>query len=177
MATLDEVKARALRRIVPDARERAKVDRLIALLMERISSASGKDSEGVEGPPGREAGLGLLPARTVLAADKTTVRRRGRVATPMGLLAGASEVQLQGYEIHMGRTACDAPSPFMLEDGRPDGGLQRGAHRPGEIGGEERPAASQAYRMTGVVHHPGEGFPGRRLVEAHHEHVPIREPV
>jgi adenosylcobyric acid synthase len=82
-----------------------------------------EDPQGVEGQPGGEAGLGLLPARTVLASDKTTLRRRGRVATATGLLAGAAGVQFQGYEVHMGRTTCAAPPAFVLQDGGPDGAI------------------------------------------------------
>jgi adenosylcobyric acid synthase len=82
-----------------------------------------EDPAGVEGQPGGETGLGLLPARTVLAPDKTTLRRRGSVATPTGLLAGAADVDLQGYEVHMGRTTCGAPPAFLLEGGRTDGAI------------------------------------------------------
>ena len=37
------------------------------------------DPQGVEGPSGAEAGLGLLPVSTVMAGDKTTTRVRAPV--------------------------------------------------------------------------------------------------
>ena len=73
------------------------------------------DPEGVEGPPGAVAGLGLLDIETVLAGPK-------RVAPVRGWLAdGAAEVE--GYEIHLGRSAGpDAARPLVrFADGREDG--------------------------------------------------------
>ncbi len=59
-------------------------------------------------------GLGLLPCITVLAAEKTTVVRSGTTSrgTP-----------LNGYEIHMGRTAGDREMPpfARLENGQLEG--------------------------------------------------------
>jgi len=59
------------------------------------------------------AGLGLLPVRTVLEPSKVV---RTLKATALGISFGA-------YEIHLGRTSCDAPLPpfARLEDGQPDG--------------------------------------------------------
>ena len=53
------------------------------------------DPHGLEGPPGRVAGLGLLELDTVLARDKQLENVRGQLALP-----GAPA--LHGYEIHMG---------------------------------------------------------------------------
>ena len=53
------------------------------------------DHEGVEGPPGEAAGLGLLDLETVLTADKVLRPTRGRLA---------SGAVFEGYEIHVGRT-------------------------------------------------------------------------
>jgi adenosylcobyric acid synthase len=52
------------------------------------------DPDGIEGPPGATAGLGLLPVETVLKAPKTTTL----TDFSWGGLPG------QGYEIHMGQT-------------------------------------------------------------------------
>ena len=52
------------------------------------------DPEGCEGPAGETAGLGLLPARTVLQSPKTTTRARFAWGDAEG----------EGYEIHMGVT-------------------------------------------------------------------------
>jgi adenosylcobyric acid synthase len=60
------------------------------------------------------AGLGMLPGRTVLAAEKTT--RRVEAFTPSGIV-------FEGYEIHLGMTTRPpAAIPFAtLPDGVPDG--------------------------------------------------------
>jgi len=72
------------------------------------------DPHGVESMGGTAAGLGLLPARTVLAGEKIT--RAVRARTPGGVSCAA-------YEIHMGLTALDAPLPpfATLADGTSDG--------------------------------------------------------
>ena len=77
------------------------------------------DPEGVEGRPCREAGLGLLPVRTVIGPEKTTrqVAFRGYGFAAHG----------RGYEIHMGRTSLDIGTPASplarLDDGSCDGCL------------------------------------------------------
>jgi len=57
-----------------------------------------RDPEGVEGPRGETAGLGLLPVETVFGEDKTTVQVEARVVGP-ATLAG---LRVEGYEIHSG---------------------------------------------------------------------------
>jgi adenosylcobyric acid synthase len=78
------------------------------------------DPHGVESTGGAAAGLGLLPARTMLAAEKVT--RAVRATTPGGVSCAA-------YEIHMGVTALDAPLPpfAALTDGAADGARGRRA--------------------------------------------------
>ena len=67
-------------------------------------------------------GLGLLPAETVFTAEKTRTRRRAECCA--GPFQGA---MLEGYEIHMGRTApqpehTGIARPFCrFEDGQEDG--------------------------------------------------------
>lgn len=83
------------------------------------------DPEGVEGPPRREKGLGLLPLHTTFASGKRTEARRGRVAGGLpGALAGASGAAVEGYEIHAGESSVDGPPLFELEasPGVPSGG-------------------------------------------------------
>ena len=73
------------------------------------------DPDGIEGPPGTVAGLGLLDVETVLGADKTTVagRRARHVATGE---------PVAGYEIHLGRTTGpDCARPMLDLGGRADG--------------------------------------------------------
>lgn len=68
------------------------------------------DPEGVEGG-GAVEGLGLLPVRTVLAGDKKTEQFRGRFEGADGIFANLAGLEIEGYEIHMGRTYAD-PGPY-----------------------------------------------------------------
>jgi adenosylcobyric acid synthase len=81
-----------------------------------------RDPSRVESPDVEAAGLGLLPADTVLEAEKRTAVR---TAWSRG------GVRFGAYEIHLGATAVDPPAqPFArLDDGRTDG-----ACLPGVIG-------------------------------------------
>jgi adenosylcobyric acid synthase len=74
------------------------------------------DPEGVEGPPGRAEGLGLLDVETVLTGDKVLRPARGTLA---------SGARFEGYEIHVGRTAGPATArPFLVrEDGTGEGAV------------------------------------------------------
>jgi len=86
-----------------------------------------EDPDGIEGPPGGAAGLGLLNVSTTIAGDKALRsirgkdRRTGQVVT--------------GYEMHMGQTVGpDTERPWLvLDPDRPDGacsqnGRVRGAY-------------------------------------------------
>jgi adenosylcobyric acid synthase len=75
-----------------------------------------EDPDGVESAVPAAAGLGLLPVRTVLQGDKTTLQRRFA-------FLGNAEADCQGYEIHMGRTTVDGPPQPVatLDDGSADG--------------------------------------------------------
>ena len=64
------------------------------------------DPEGVEGG-GEAEGLGLLPVMTVLAGDKRTEQFHGHFCNAEGIFAGLSGLEIEGYEIHMGRTFPD----------------------------------------------------------------------
>jgi adenosylcobyric acid synthase len=94
------------------------------------------DPEGIEGPPGEAAGLGLLAVETVLKGAKVLTEAKGRDA-----LSGA---RLAGYEMHVGETAGpDCARPFaLLGDGRPDGarsadGRIAGSYLHGIFGADE----------------------------------------
>ncbi|MCB2193626.1 MAG: cobyric acid synthase [Deltaproteobacteria bacterium] len=65
------------------------------------------DPDGVEGPPGAEQGLGLLPVRTVMAGDKATTRVRAACGAGLPF---AVPGEVTGYEIHMGRTQAQGDS-------------------------------------------------------------------
>jgi adenosylcobyric acid synthase len=74
------------------------------------------DPDGVEGPAGTVAGLGLLDIETVLTGDKIT--------SPVTANHIASGQQIAGYEIHLGRTSGpDCARPVLSIDGRNDGGI------------------------------------------------------
>lgn len=87
------------------------------LLGERID-----DPDGIEGPAGSTAGLGLLSGVTTYAAEKSTVQVAGTVVCERGPLAGARGSALTAYEIHMGHTDGDGPVLFALAS--PDGSLR-----------------------------------------------------
>ncbi|RPJ16976.1 MAG: cobyric acid synthase, partial [Chloroflexi bacterium] len=62
------------------------------------------DPEHVESSNDHIEGLGLLPTETFFIPEKATYQVHARVTGQTAWLAGLSECDLQGYEIHMGRT-------------------------------------------------------------------------
>jgi adenosylcobyric acid synthase len=91
------------------------------------------DPEGIEGPAGEMAGLGLLDVTTVLIGPKKLVHVTGRSA-----ISGAP---FSGYEMHIGRTeGPDCVRPLLtLQGGRSEGavsanGLVAGAYVHGLFG-------------------------------------------
>ena len=72
------------------------------------------DPQGIEGPAGRVAGLGLLDVDTVLTGEKRLTETSGR---------SGDGVAFRGYEMHMGRTtgAATVRPLLRLADGRTDG--------------------------------------------------------
>jgi adenosylcobyric acid synthase len=74
------------------------------------------DPDGIEGPPGKVAGLGLLDIATTLSCEKRLEPARGSTSD------GTS---FSGYEMHMGVTAgLDCARPFArLGDGAPEGAV------------------------------------------------------
>jgi adenosylcobyric acid synthase len=74
------------------------------------------DPDGIEGPPGKVDGLGLLDVATTLSAEKRLEPVHGTASdgTPFA-----------GYEMHMGVTAGpDCTRPFArLADGTPEGAI------------------------------------------------------
>ena len=74
------------------------------------------DPQGLEGAPETVSGLGLLDVETTLLPDKTLTRVSGS-HVPSG-------AAVEGYEIHLGKTAgMDCARPFAMLDGRPDGAI------------------------------------------------------
>jgi adenosylcobyric acid synthase len=74
------------------------------------------DPQGIEGPAGTSAGLGLLDIDTVLGDDK----RLERIDTRDDLTGQ----RIQGYEIHLGASnGSDRVRPFLVLDGRDEGAV------------------------------------------------------
>jgi adenosylcobyric acid synthase len=72
------------------------------------------DPDGVEGHMASVPGLGLLPVTTVLTSEKITQQRN--------FLYRGREKLCKGYEIHMGDTRSEKPSPLNeLSNGATDG--------------------------------------------------------
>ena len=63
------------------------------------------DPERVESEGEAIPGLGLLPVVTQFSPHKQTHQVSGRVSAGHGLLNGAEGLLIEGYEIHMGKTA------------------------------------------------------------------------
>lgn len=80
------------------------------------------DTEGVEGG-GAIEGMDLLPVETEFAAEKRRTRTTARVLPTGGVLARLTGTELEGYEIHMGRTMrLEGAKPLLqLESGAADG--------------------------------------------------------
>jgi adenosylcobyric acid synthase len=74
------------------------------------------DPDGIEGPPGTMPGLGLLDVTTMMTPDKRLTRVTARHV--------ASRHQVQGYEIHIGRTdGPDRARPFAMVGDHPEGAI------------------------------------------------------
>ncbi|MBC7960678.1 MAG: cobyric acid synthase, partial [Vallitaleaceae bacterium] len=83
------------------------------------------DPHGVETSESTINGLGLLNAHTTMSLEKTTVQMRGRLEVPIQFVENLEEMNLVGYEIHMGVTELHegTKAAILLEDGRWDGGI------------------------------------------------------
>ena len=76
-----------------------------------------EDPQGLEGdaPPGdshRHAGLGLLPLRTVFTDRKTLRQHSSAALWPLG----ESPLQLEGFELHHGRTTASSPCQQLCSE-------------------------------------------------------------
>jgi adenosylcobyric acid synthase len=70
------------------------------------------DPHGIEGPPSKVEGLGLLAVDTVLEGDKVLVEVAGKV----------QGVAFKGYEMHIGRTT-GSVTPLLELDGHDQGAV------------------------------------------------------
>jgi adenosylcobyric acid synthase len=74
------------------------------------------DPEGIEGPAGETAGLGLLDVTTVMSPHKRLTR--------VSATHAASGQGIEGYEIHIGRSeGPDCARPFAHVEGAPEGAV------------------------------------------------------
>ena len=112
------------------------------------------DPDGVEGPPGEAAGLGLLDVDTVLLGGKALREVAGRETG-----TGAA---VRGYEMHIGRTdGPDRARPVVeFDDGRSDGarsadGLVAGSYLHGLFAADEFRAAFLGALRPGRAAGPG----------------------
>jgi adenosylcobyric acid synthase len=72
------------------------------------------DPEHVESSRDQIEGLGFFPTETLFLAEKATYQIHAQVIGKTAWLADVAECDLQGYEIHMGRT--DNPSTWLKID-------------------------------------------------------------
>lgn len=77
--------------------------------------------EVIEDPHGMEQqgsiqGMGLLPMKTVFLPEKTRTRVRGRFQKAEGLLRELAQVEVEGYEIHMGRSESEHAGMLSLTE-------------------------------------------------------------
>ena len=67
---------------------------------------------------GSADGLGYLDAETVFSKEKRRTRVGGRIGELPGLLASLGGMEIEGYEIHMGRTETGAERFGLVKDKR-----------------------------------------------------------
>jgi len=74
------------------------------------------DPDGIEGPAGETAGLGLLDVATVMSSEKSLTR--------VAATHAPTKQPINAYEIHIGRTeGYDRARPFAFVDGTPEGAI------------------------------------------------------
>ncbi len=82
-----------------------------------------EDPQGVE-HKGSVPGLGLLPMKTTFVPKKTRTRVKGYFHKVHGLLGGLEQVEIEGYEIHMGVTETKGERMLKLQDETAKGALK-----------------------------------------------------
>ncbi|WP_375449790.1 cobyric acid synthase [uncultured Devosia sp.] len=109
------------------------------------------DPDGIEGPSGTSAGLGLLDVQTVLTPVKQ-LRLEQAMAMPSGL-------PIAGYHMHMGLSqGPDLARPFAMVQGDPEGatspnGLVRGTYLHGLFAADDFRRAFIGSAATGGINY------------------------
>lgn len=70
----------------------------------QMLGSSIRDPEKIESKQDEIAGLGLLKITTTFNSDKTTTQVKAIIAAHGGLFEGLKDIDITGYEIHMGQT-------------------------------------------------------------------------
>lgn len=83
------------------------------------------DPDHVESSHNEINGLGLLHTKTIMAEEKSTGQTKGRFISDGGFLQNLENVELSGYEIHMGKTQLMGENipAIQLENGNLDGAI------------------------------------------------------
>ena len=74
------------------------------MLGRSIEDPYGVEEESTGGKVANETGLGLLPVDTTLEKEKVRTNFSGKVIGATGVLSGLGGLEVEGYEIHMGKT-------------------------------------------------------------------------
>lgn len=103
-----------------------------------------EDPHGIEnqGEPCSRTGLGFLPVRTVLRAEKTVRRVRGSLRGNFFRNDSSAQLTFEGYEIHLGET-------FYQTGARPLAGIER----EGTMGSVPDGATDESGRIFGTYVH------------------------
>ena len=141
---------------------------------------------------GSAPGLGFLETETVFSKEKRRTRVSGRIAELPGILKGLGGMEIEGYEIHMGRTSQNTGNPTEKSVGNNTGkttgktaGIPCGSPCDGSFSvikvqrtGIESPDGTACGNIYGTYVHGVFDAPGiaRRIVEilADHKGVTLR---
>ena len=121
-----------------------------------------RDPYGTE-EGGTARGLGFLDADTLFEKEKRRTRVHGTIRDLPGVLAPLAGMEIEGYEIHMGRTETDLPAFSGIRDHLTGKVTADGAARAGESSGEKNGPA-RAGECSGEKNGParaGESYGGK----------------
>jgi adenosylcobyric acid synthase len=76
-----------------------------------------EDPEFIESNLEKIDGLGLLDIKTIFKGEKRTVQIQGKIENDLGIFSGTENIELQGYEIHMGESIYNEKSFVTIDNG------------------------------------------------------------